>query len=112
MSGHLTTDQRAELSRRIAELRRRATSRLAALERDHDAIVTGSADAVRDDEHDPEGATIAFERAQTRPDGQPDGRITRPRQPRSPGAAAPTPDVRRRWLSPRLAPGAGVAAAT
>jgi DnaK suppressor protein len=64
MSGHLTTDQRAELSRRIAELRRRATSRLAALERDHDAIVTGSADAVRDDEHDPEGATIAFERAQ------------------------------------------------
>lgn len=38
--------------------------RIAALERAFDDIVAASADAVRDDEHDPEGATIAFERAQ------------------------------------------------
>jgi DnaK suppressor protein len=64
MPHHLTPAQRSELAVRIGELRRRAEARLAALEREHAAIVTGSADAVRDDEHDPEGATIAFERAQ------------------------------------------------
>lgn len=39
-------------------------ARIAALTRDFDAIVAGSADSATDDEHDPEGATIAFERAQ------------------------------------------------
>lgn len=60
----LTTEQRAALQARIGEERERATARAVALERDFDDIVTASAEAVRDDEHDPEGATIAFERSQ------------------------------------------------
>jgi RNA polymerase-binding transcription factor DksA len=38
--------------------------RLASMRAEFDAIVTGSADANVDDEHDPEGSTVAFERAQ------------------------------------------------
>jgi len=38
--------------------------RMAALRRDFDGIVDSSALVGADDEHDPEGATIAFERAQ------------------------------------------------
>ncbi len=38
--------------------------RMAALRRDFDGIVDSSALVAVDDEHDPEGATIAFERAQ------------------------------------------------
>ena len=34
------------------------------LQRDHDGIVAASRDSNADDEHDPEGATIAFERQQ------------------------------------------------
>jgi DnaK suppressor protein len=49
---------------RLRRDRRRAEARLAALTRDLDDIVERSNDAARDDEHDPEGATIAFERAQ------------------------------------------------
>lgn len=64
MTDVLTAQQRATLGVRIDDLRRRAVARLEALEREHAAIVSGSEDAVRDDEHDPEGATIAFERAQ------------------------------------------------
>ncbi|KRC52869.1 MULTISPECIES: TraR/DksA family transcriptional regulator [unclassified Nocardioides] len=41
-----------------------ALQRLADLSCDHDAIVAASRDTNADDEHDPEGATIAFERAQ------------------------------------------------
>ncbi len=37
---------------------------LAALTRDFDVIVEASVSVATDDEHDPEGATIAFERAQ------------------------------------------------
>ncbi len=40
--------------------------RLAALTRDFDAIVAASRDTNADDEHDPEGTTIAFERSQVR----------------------------------------------
>ncbi|HUK68569.1 MAG TPA: TraR/DksA C4-type zinc finger protein [Streptosporangiaceae bacterium] len=40
------------------------TSRLAALTKDFDDIVGSTAAVAKDDEHDPEGATIAFERAQ------------------------------------------------
>ena len=61
---HLTARQRSELRAHIAAERQRTADRAAALQRDFDNIVTASADAVRDDEHDPEGATIAFERAQ------------------------------------------------
>jgi DnaK suppressor protein len=60
----LTAAQRAELAARIRQDRIRVLARAEALARDFDDIVTSSADAVRDDEHDPEGATIAFERTQ------------------------------------------------
>ncbi len=39
-------------------------ARLAALTRDFEGIIESSAAVATDDEHDPEGATIAFERAQ------------------------------------------------
>jgi len=42
--------------------RRAALGRLAALERDFTGIVEAAGSANADDEHDPEGATIAFER--------------------------------------------------
>jgi RNA polymerase-binding transcription factor DksA len=40
------------------------TERLLALRRDFSGVVAASADSNADDEHDPEGATIAFERSQ------------------------------------------------
>jgi DnaK suppressor protein len=40
------------------------TRRLAALTEDFEGVVAASRDTNADDEHDPEGATIAFERAQ------------------------------------------------
>jgi RNA polymerase-binding transcription factor DksA len=40
-------------------------SRIDAMTAEFDEIVAGSADSNADDEHDPEGSTIAFERAQT-----------------------------------------------
>lgn len=60
----LTRAQRTEVARRLAEQRQRTARRIEAHERGFADIVTASADAVRDDEHDPEGHTIAFERAQ------------------------------------------------
>lgn len=53
-----------ELLGLLADERRRAQARIGALTRDFDDMVERSFDASRDDEHDPEGATIAFERAQ------------------------------------------------
>ncbi|GAA5145902.1 hypothetical protein GCM10023340_15990 [Nocardioides marinquilinus] len=44
--------------------RARTAARLAALRGDHAEVVAASRDTNADDEHDPEGATIAFERAQ------------------------------------------------
>ncbi len=44
--------------------RARVVVRLAALTADHDSVVAASLDTNADDEHDPEGATIAFERSQ------------------------------------------------
>lgn len=44
--------------------RRRTTARLAALRGDYRGFVEASKDSNADDEHDPEGATIAFERSQ------------------------------------------------
>lgn len=44
--------------------RAETSERIAALCRDIDGVVRASADSNADDEHDPEGATIAFERAQ------------------------------------------------
>jgi DnaK suppressor protein len=48
----------------LEERQGRALRRRDALRGDVDDIVERSSDASRDDEHDPEGATIAFERAQ------------------------------------------------
>jgi DnaK suppressor protein len=49
---------------RLEELRATTIERLAALQREHAGVVDASRDSNADDEHDPEGATIAFERAQ------------------------------------------------
>jgi DnaK suppressor protein len=46
----------------LEEERTAALDRLAALERDHVGIIESAGSANSDDEHDPEGATIAFER--------------------------------------------------
>jgi DnaK suppressor protein len=43
--------------------REKTTARIAALTAEWDDIVAATADANVDDEHDPEGSTIAFERA-------------------------------------------------
>ena len=54
----------ADLAALLAIERARTATQIAALSRDFDEIVAGSEDANLDDEHDPEGATIGFERAQ------------------------------------------------
>ena len=46
----------------LAAAQERALARLASLERDFGGIVDAARDAGADDEHDPEGATLAFER--------------------------------------------------
>lgn len=49
---------------RLEDLRAQTLERLSALQGEHRAVVDASRDSNADDEHDPEGATIAFERAQ------------------------------------------------
>ena len=49
---------------RLAADRAETIGRLANLTDDYDAVVAASRDSNADDEHDPEGATIAFERSQ------------------------------------------------
>ena len=49
----------------LAAERASAVSRVAALERDLAAIIEAASQVNGDDEHDPEGATIAFERQHT-----------------------------------------------
>lgn len=51
-------------SRALLNAQREQTlRRIEALQRDFDGVVAAAADVATDDEHDPEGATIAFERA-------------------------------------------------
>ncbi|HEX2177166.1 MAG TPA: TraR/DksA C4-type zinc finger protein [Nocardioidaceae bacterium] len=50
--------------RLLEEVRRQTLRRLAGLTGDFDGVVAASQDSNADDEHDPEGATIAFERSQ------------------------------------------------
>lgn len=50
--------------RRLEEERQVALSRLASLTGDFESVVAASLDTNADDEHDPEGHTIAFERSQ------------------------------------------------
>ncbi|MBC7291464.1 MAG: TraR/DksA C4-type zinc finger protein [Actinotalea sp.] len=56
--------ERPALRSALAERRVAAAQRLAALTGRFDEVVAASLGANLDDEHDPEGATIAFERAQ------------------------------------------------
>src|SRR5690348_1648631 len=49
---------------RLEAEREQALARLAALTSEFDEVVAASRDTNADDEHDPEGATIAFERSQ------------------------------------------------
>jgi RNA polymerase-binding transcription factor DksA len=49
---------------RLEAERAEALGRLAHLTEDYDSVVAASRDSNADDEHDPEGATIAFERSQ------------------------------------------------
>lgn len=49
---------------RLCSARAEAMARLTSLTGDHDAVIAASRDTNADDEHDPEGATIAFERSQ------------------------------------------------
>ena len=49
---------------RLEAERRETVARLAGLADDYEGIVAASLHANADDEHDPEGATIAFERSQ------------------------------------------------
>ena len=55
---------RVDPSRRLAQERARTLERLDGLVDDFDAVTAASLDTNADDEHDPEGATIAFERSQ------------------------------------------------
>lgn len=50
--------------RRLEEERQVALGRLASLTGDFESVVAASLDTNADDEHDPEGHTIAFERSQ------------------------------------------------
>ncbi len=49
---------------RLAAERDRTLQRLSNLTHDFESVVSASRDTNADDEHDPEGATIAFERSQ------------------------------------------------
>lgn len=56
--------QAADVEALLAAERARTLGRLHSLRADFDAIVAASEGSNADDEHDPEGATIAFERSQ------------------------------------------------
>ncbi len=60
----LTTAERGALDALLESERVEASARLAGLVEQLDAIIESSALTVADDEHDPEGATLGFERAQ------------------------------------------------
>jgi RNA polymerase-binding transcription factor DksA len=61
---HRRESDRQALRRLLATERDSTLRQKASLEREFDSIVEASADVATDDEHDPEGTTIAFERAQ------------------------------------------------
>jgi RNA polymerase-binding transcription factor DksA len=54
----------ADVVGQLRDLRRSTAERRLALRRDFDRMVEASQSVSTDDEHDPEGSTIAFERAQ------------------------------------------------
>jgi DnaK suppressor protein len=58
------TDAHDDAAAILERERQRLTQDIAALDRTHDAIVEARDTGSTDDEHDPDGSTIAFERAQ------------------------------------------------
>jgi DnaK suppressor protein len=60
--GPVTGPAAAAVLKRLAAERASTEARIAALQRDFDAIVSSSAFASADDEHDPEGSSTAFDR--------------------------------------------------
>jgi len=60
--GHVATDEEG-VRRRLLASREAATARRDDLLGDLRSVVAGSRDVATDDEHDPEGATIAYERS-------------------------------------------------
>ena len=62
--GGLPPDAAAVIRDALDTERQETLDRLTALRREFEGIVESSAGVATDDEHDPEGATIAFERAQ------------------------------------------------
>ena len=64
-AGPIPPDADLDCARELLDAERAAaTAAISALTRDFDGIVEATSSAATDDEHDPEGATIAFERAQ------------------------------------------------
>jgi DnaK suppressor protein len=59
----LPRDAAAAIRDALAAERQETLDRITAVSREFDGIVESSAGVATDDEHDPEGATIAFERA-------------------------------------------------
>ena len=59
-----TTEDEAAARERLEALRATTAARLTALDRNFEEVVAAATDSNVDDEHDPEGATIGFERAQ------------------------------------------------
>jgi RNA polymerase-binding transcription factor DksA len=62
--GGLPPDAAAAVQDALDAERQDTLARITALSREFNGIVESSAGVATDDEHDPEGATIAFERAQ------------------------------------------------
>ncbi|GAA3034301.1 TraR/DksA family transcriptional regulator [Streptosporangium longisporum] len=62
----LSPAEQAAMGELLAADRESTISQIAALTRDWDDLVAASAMVANDDEHDPEGATIAFERSHLR----------------------------------------------
>ena len=60
--GAIEDGDRSELESALLDACAQARSRIAALEREHRTIVESTEFVSTDDEHDPEGATIAYER--------------------------------------------------
>lgn len=60
----MTRTQLSRAQERLDVEKQRTLRRLASLTEDFEAVVAATRDTNADDEHDPEGATIAFERSQ------------------------------------------------
>ena len=63
-TGALPPDAATSIRDALAAERQETLDRITAVSREFDGIVESAAGVATDDEHDPEGATIAFERAQ------------------------------------------------